>query len=349
MRTGEAPRGWFVFLLLGIIIALFFSVAGGILLGSADLTFGTVVDVVKMKVFGIQSQTLKRSAVSIVWELRLPRVLLAIAAGGGLAVAGVAMQAVTQNVLADPYILGASSGASASVAFAYVLGGAFFTSSAGISVFAFAGAIVSLLLVYSIGMVGGAGSGSRLVLSGMAVSVILSAATQFFISVAPDATTVRSIMAWTMGSLSGARWNNLAIPFFGALLGSAFFMFTARAYNLLSQGDETATSLGVNVNRIKRLTIVVVSFVTGVVVAAGGTIGFVGFVVPHIVRNLIGSDHRRVFPLSFFVGSLFLVWMDVLARTLLAPKELAVGIFTAFCGGPFFVWLLFRKNKYGRI
>lgn len=346
---GEASRGRFVLLLLGVVLALLLSIAGGILLGSADLTFGTVVDVVKLRLFGIESQTLKRSAISIVWELRLPRVLLAIAAGGGLAVAGVAMQAVTQNVLADPYILGASSGASAAVAFAYVLGGAFFTSSTGISLFAFAGAILSLLLVYSIGMVGSAGSGSRLVLSGMAVSVILSAMTQFFISIAPDATTVRSFMAWTMGSLSSARWNNLAIPFWGSILGSAFFILTARAYNLLSQGDETAASLGVNVNRVKRLTIIVVSFMTGVVVAAGGTIGFVGFVIPHIVRSLVGSDHRRVFPLSFVVGSLFLMWMDVLARTLLAPKELAVGIFTAFCGGPFFVWLLYRKNKYGRM
>lgn len=350
MAGVKGRSGWaFVLVLLGMVAAILASIAGGILFGSADLTFGTVLQVVKLKLLGMESAGLKRSAISIVWELRFPRVLLALAAGGGLAVAGAAMQAVTQNVLADPYILGASSGASAAVALAFVIGGSIAVSSSIISVFAFGGAMLSLLLVYSVGMTGSAGSGSRLVLSGMAVSVILTAATQFFISVAPDTYTVRNITSWTMGSLASARWNNIAIPFFGSITGSSFFMLMARAYNLLSQGDETATSLGVNVKQIKKLTIIVVSLVTGVVVAAGGVIGFIGFIVPHIVRILAGSDHRRVFPLSFCAGSLFLLWMDVLARTLMAPEELAVGIFTAFCGGPFFVWLLYRKNKYGRM
>lgn len=348
IKGNERPKWVFWLLLLGIITALLFSIAGGALLGSADLTFGTVIDVIKFKLFGIESETVTRSAVSIVWELRIPRALLAIAAGGGLAVAGAAMQSVTQNVLADPYILGASGGASAAVAFAFILGNSVVTSTTGISAFAFAGSVLALLLVYSVGMIGSTRSGSRLVLSGMAISVILNAATQFFMSIAPDTYTVRNITAWTMGSLASARWNNIAIPFVGALLGSAFFMFTARDYNLLSQGDETATSLGVNVKRVKRCTIIAVAFITGVVVAAGGVIGFVGFIVPHIVRSLVGADHRRVFPLSFVFGSLFLVWMDILARTAFAPKELPVGIFTAFCGGPFFIWLLYEKNKQGR-
>lgn len=349
MKNVQMPKWQFRLYLLGILVTLLLSVAGGALLGSADLTWRTVIDVIRFKLFNKESVTVTRSAISIVWELRLPRSLLAIAAGGGLAVAGAAMQAITQNVLADPYILGAAGGASAAVAFAYVLGGAWATSTMGISAFAFAGSIVALLLVYSVGMLGSASSGSRLVLSGMAVSVILTAATQFFISIARDTYTVRNITAWTMGSLSSARWFNLAFPFFGSLIGSVFFMFTARNYNLLSQGDETAISLGVNVNRVKRITIIVVSFITGVVVAAGGVIGFVGFIIPHIVRGLVGSDHRRVFPLSFVSGSFFLVWMDILSRTAFAPKELPVGIFTAFCGGPFFVWLLHKKNKQGRI
>ena len=274
---------------------------------------------------------------------------MAIAAGGGLAVAGAAMQAVTQNVMADPYILGASSGASAAVAFTFVIGGVFAQSSSVISVFAFAGAILALLLVYSVGMVGSAGSTSRLVLAGMAISVILTAATQFFVSIAPDAYTVRNITAWTMGSLSSARWTTIGFPSFGAIAGSLVFIYFGRAFNLLSQGDDTATSLGLNVKSIKRLTIIVTAFITGAVVSVGGVIGFIGFIIPHIVRILIGSDHRRVFPLSFLVGGLFLMWMDVLARTIIAPKELPVGIFTAFCGGPFFIWLLYRKNRYGKM
>lgn len=348
MKKFLAKRS-FMFMVIVSVVILLFSMLAGIIFGAADLSVDKVFDVISLKLFGIEQETLKRSQISIIWELRLPRVLLAIAAGGSLAVAGAAMQAVTQNVLADPYILGASGGASSAVAFCYFLGSAFYSSSAVISAFAFTGATIALIIVYTIGRVGSPGATSRLVLSGIAVSVILNALTQFFVSMSRDASTVRSIVAWTMGSLAGARWNNIAFPFFGSILGSSFFMFTARAYNLMSQGDETAISLGINVPVIKRLTILVVAFITGVIVAAGGIIGFVGFVIPHIIRILAGADHRRLFPLSFLIGSVFLLWMDILARTLMAPREMSVGIFTAFFGGPFFVYLLYRQNKYGRI
>ena len=344
----QKPRAS-VALFIFVPVALVLSVMAGILLGSADLDVQTVFRVIGFKLGLQDAENLKRSAISIVWELRLPRVLLAAAAGGGLAVAGAAMQAVTQNVLADPYILGASGGASSAVALCFVLGGPIFTSGTSISASAFLGAMLSLLLVYSIGRVGSAGSGSRLVLAGMAVGMVLMAITQFLLSVAKDAYTVRNIIAWTMGSLASARWNTLAFPFFGSIIGSMYFVLNARAYNILSQGDETAAGLGVDVAKLKRVTIAVVSLITGVVVAAGGVIGFVGFIIPHIVRAMVGADHRRVFPLSFLMGGLFLTWMDILARTLFAPKELAVGMFAAFFGGPFFVWLLYRKNKYGRI
>lgn len=343
-------KEWYIPVLLVVLFAaLVVSIIAGIFLGSADLTARTVIDVLQSKLLGIENNDLKRSAISIVWELRLPRVLLAIAAGGGLAVSGTAMQAVTQNVMADPYILGASGGASAAVACTFVIGGAIGASNACVSIFAFAGAMLALLMVYSVGMVGSAGSSNRLVLAGMAVSVILSAATQFFISIAPDAYTVRNITAWTMGSLSNARWTNIAFPCISAVVGSIFFVYTARAYNLLSQGDEAAISLGLNVKVLKRLTILVVSFITGAIVAAGGVIGFIGFIIPHVVRIFIGSDHRKVFPFAFLIGGLFLMWMDVLARTVISPKELPVGVFTAFCGGPFFIWLLYRKNRYGKM
>ena len=348
-NNSDRPAWLMPVLMISLMVMVVISIIMGIFLGSADLDAKTVIDVLRYKIFGTENPDLKRSAISIVWELRLPRVLLAIAAGGGLAVAGAAMQAVTQNVMADPYILGASSGASAAVAFTFVIGGVFAQSSSVISVFAFAGAILALLLVYSVGMVGSAGSTSRLVLAGMAISVILTAATQFFVSIAPDAYTVRNITAWTMGSLSSARWTTIGFPSFGAIAGSLVFIYFGRAFNLLSQGDDTATSLGLNVKSIKRLTIIVTAFITGAVVSVGGVIGFIGFIIPHIVRILIGSDHRRVFPLSFLVGGLFLMWMDVLARTIIAPKELPVGIFTAFCGGPFFIWLLYRKNRYGKM
>lgn len=336
-------------LIVSLLAAIAVSIIVGIFLGSADLDAKTVIDVLRHQIFGLDGVELKRSAVSIVWELRFPRMLLAIAAGSGLAIAGAAMQAVTQNIMADPYILGASSGASAAVAFTFVMGGGLAQSGSVISVFAFAGAMLALLLVYTVGMIGRAGSASRLVLAGMAISVILTAATHFFVSIAPDAYTVRNIMAWTMGSLAGARWTTIGFPCAAVMIGSLIFIYFSRAFNLLSQGDETAMSLGLNVKSIKRLTIVLTAFITGAVVAVGGVIGFVGFIIPHIVRILIGSDHRKVFPLSCLLGGLFLMWMDVLARTAIAPKELPVGIFTAFCGGPFFIWLLYRKNRYGKV
>ena len=349
-RNGtRRPAGRSAVLLLILLGCVFISIPAGILLGSADLTPGTVWAVLKMKIFGIESPAIARSAVSIVWELRFPRVLMAFAAGGGLAVAGAAMQAVTQNVMADPYILGASGGASAAVALTFVLGGVFSRSGAVMSTMAFAGAMLSLLLVYAIGMAGSAGSAGRLVLSGMAVSVIMTAVTQFFISIAPDAYTVRNITAWTMGSLAAARWDTIAFPCAASAAGTLACLLMARAYDLLSQGDETAVSLGVDVKRIKRCTIIAVSVITGAVVSVAGVIGFIGFIIPHVIRLLLGADHRRVFPFSFLGGGLFLIWMDVLARTVIAPKELPVGIFTAFCGGPFFIWLLYRKNRYGNL
>lgn len=343
-KEEEKAKSHVVLFVALIITLLLISIAAGLLLGSTNITLSTVWDTIKLKVFGIENGNLKKSYVTIIWELRFPRVLLAIAAGGGLAVAGAAMQALTQNILADPYILGASSGASAMVAFAYFLGGNILYSKFGIPVMAFLGAVVSLAFVYAIGMVGRAGSSSRLVLAGMSVSVILNAVTQFFISINANANNTRSLMSWMMGSLAGTRWDNLAVPFWGSIIGSLFFMFTARAFNLLSLGDDTATNLGINVNEFKKITIIVVSFITGIIVSAGGLIGFVGFIIPHIVRFIAGADYRKLFPLSYLTGGLFLLWMDILARTVLAPQEMAIGIFTAFCGGPFFVWLLYRKN-----
>ena len=231
-NNSDRPAWLMPVLIISLMVMIVVSIIIGIFLGSADLDAKTVIDVLRYKIFGTENSDLKRSAISIVWELRLPRVLLAIAAGGGLAVAGAAMQAVTQNVMADPYILGASSGASAAVAFTFVIGGVFAQSGSVISVFAFAGAILALLLVYSVGMVGNAGSTSRLVLAGMAISVILTAATQFFVSIAPDAYTVRNITAWTMGSLSSARWTTIGFPSFGAIAGSLVFIYFGRAFNL---------------------------------------------------------------------------------------------------------------------
>ncbi len=336
------PFGFWIFFVLLLIIVS--TLAGGVF-GSADIAFEDIFKVFKLKLFGIQDESLQISSVFIVWNLRIPRAILALVAGGGLAICGAGMQSITQNVLANPYLLGISSGASAAVSFSLFLGITNSSSTWSIPFVAFLGAMFSLLLVYRIGIAGRAGSSTRLILAGIAISVVLGAFSQLFIMITPSDRVLRSFMSWTMGSLAGARWNNLLIPVVGSIVGSLIFIFYSRAFNVISLGDETAISLGVNTNKIKKLTTVLTAFITGITVASCGIIGFVGFIIPHIVRLLIGPDHRKLFPLSFLVGGLYLLWIDIIARVVMAPQELPIGIFTALCGGPFFIWLLKKQIK----
>lgn len=325
------------FLILSILIAVFF--------GSANLNIRTAIDVLKFKLFKINTPSLKKSAISIIWDLRMPRVLLAVAIGGALAVSGAAMQSITQNVLSDPYILGVSSGALLFVSLTYFLGGKFLTTPFLIPCMAFIGAIFSLVLIYKIGKVGKGGSMSRLILTGMAISITLNAVSSFFMFITPHETRMRSLFAWTLGGLSSARWDHILILFLAPILGSLFFYRYARAYDLMSLGDETAIGLGVNVKKIRKQTILTIAFVCGISVAGGGLIGLVGFIIPHIVRHFTGTNHRILLPITFLSGSIFLLWMDVLSRTLMAPEEVPIGLFTAICGGPFFIWILRKEDK----
>lgn len=341
-KNGWAYASWGLIAVAVLLLAV--SIAAGTIFGSARLTLHQVLTVIRFKLTNVQPADFYLPHVYIVWDLRVPRTLLALAAGGALAVSGAAMQAITQNVLADPYILGISSGASAAVSFVLFIGGAWTFSAYAIPVFAFCGAILSLLLVYKIGNVGSS-SNTRLVLAGIAVSFAFHALTQFFITAMPENANLRLLLSWMMGSLAGARWNNIALPCTGSVIGAVFFCIIARAFNLISLGDETALSLGINIKRIKRMAAVCVAFITGLIVASSGIIGFVGFIIPHIIRLIAGADHRRLFPLSFLCGGLFLIWMDILARTAFAPQEVPIGIFTALCGSPFFIWLLSRQNK----
>lgn len=326
-----------VILLLSMLIALFF--------GSANLNINVVIDVLKYKIFNMDSEALKSSAISIIWELRVPRVLLAVAIGGSLAVAGSAMQSITQNVLADPYILGVSSGALLFVSLSYFIGGIFIITPIVIPLMAFIGSLFSLFLIYTVGKVGNGGSMSRLILTGMAISITLTAISNFLIFVTPHETRIRSLFSWTLGGLSSARWDNILILFLCPVLGSLFFYKYSRAYDLMSLGDETAISLGVDVKKVRKKTIIAIAFVCGVAVAGGGLIGLVGFIIPHIVRHFIGTNHKSLLPLAFLTGAIFLLWMDVFARTLMAPEEVPIGLFTAVCGGPFFVWILRKEDK----
>lgn len=284
----------------------------------------------------------------IVWQLRLPRVLLAAVVGGGLAVVGVAMQALVRNPLAEPYILGVSGGASAGVSLFY-LGWlpAALAGTLSIGLAAFLGALGTMLLVYLVARDGTRVSTARLLLAGVAMQALLGSVVAFVIFASPQPQKLQTLMFLLLGSFSGTSWQTLALPVAVTLAGTGTLLALARPMDALLTGEEPAQSLGVPVEALKRTLIGLTAVMTGVLVAASGIIGFVGLIIPHAVRFVAGVSHRRLLPLAFAAGAVFLVWADLAARTLLAGQELPVGVLTAICGVPFFLILLRRAGPRG--
>lgn len=336
-------RGFVLVILLGIGLVLL-SIVLSSFLGSADLGWSTTVRVLKWKLFGIPDPQIGNNETAIIWNLRIPRAILAVFIGGGLAISGCAMQATTQNILAEPYMLGVSSGALAGVTLGFFLKLPWMSSQFGVGLMAFLGAVFSMSLVYHLSGVGKKSNNTRLILCGMAISILFGALSNFFIIATPDSNTIRAILSWMMGSLSGGRWNNLLLPVVAIGSMSIWFFLKARDFDMISLGDETALSLGTDVQKLKKGSVVIVSLIAGVSVASCGLIGLVGFIIPHTLRLLLDGKHIRLLPLCFVYGGLYLVWMDIFARIVLAPSELPIGIVTALCGAPFFTWVLVRKK-----
>jgi iron complex transport system permease protein len=278
----------------------------------------------------------------IVWEFRVPRVLLAALAGAGLSVAGVVLQAVVGNPLADPYVLGVSSGAALGAAVA-LTAGVGIAGTLGVSGLAFAGAVAAVVIVFALGQHRGRLAPLRLVLAGVAVSYVLTAATSF-VQIQATPNELRSVMFWLMGSVAGARWPQLQVVSVVVLGATAGLTLFGRQLNALVAGDETAISLGVDVHRLRIVLLGLASLLTGAVIAVAGGVGFVGLMIPHLVRLAVGADHRRVLPLAALTGATYLVLVDLLSRSVDRPNELPLGIFTAAFGAPLFVWLL-RRNR----
>ncbi|WP_407701278.1 FecCD family ABC transporter permease [Tumebacillus algifaecis] len=281
----------------------------------------------------------------IIWEIRFPRVILAAVAGAGLALAGAVIQALLRNSLADPYILGVSSGSSVMAVMVIIFGALPMFGQYALSIAAFLGALVSMIVVYMLANVSGIITTSRLLLSGIAISMVLSSITSFIVMMAPREQGIRDAMFWMMGSFSGAKWEYVIIPGCAVFVGFIFLLFQYRGLNALLMGEEAAKTLGINTNSLRKVLLIVASLLTGVIVAVCGSIGFIGLMIPHIARFLVGSDHRRVLPVSVLLGVLLAIWGDVLARLVLAPEEVPIGVVTSICGGPFFIWLL-RRNSY---
>lgn len=288
------------------------------------------------------------SADSIVWSIRFPRILLGMAVGAGLSLCGVAMQATVQNPLAEPYILGISSGASLFATFSIFLGlGSFslFHISA-VSFWAFLGALASSAAVLFLASAGSKITSAKLILSGSIINALCNAFSNFIITVAADAEGMMTLKFWTMGSLARANWDNIAAPIVLVILLWILFQLTFRPLNVLLMGDEAAITLGVNLGFYRKLFLASSSLITGVLVASCGVISFVGLIVPHIVRAIMGADHRRLTPVSALGGALFVLWADALARTLLPNTELPIGILTSVVGAPVFVYILLGKSYH---
>ena len=327
-------------LFIGLCATFLLTLCFGAMKISPGHTFGVLLQKIFHKT---PSDSLLPSAaeMNIIWQIRLPRVILGLITGAGLALCGAVMQATVQNPMAEPYILGISSGASLGATFSIFIGFGLSTSLG-----AFLGSIAATVCVLLLANHGGRMTSVKLVLSGMVVNALFSAISNFIISLAGDSEGTMSIKFWTMGSLTKANWSNIWLPLVITGLCIVFFLTQYRVLNTMLTGDEAAITLGINLTFYRRLYMIVLALLTGVLVSSCGIIGFVGLIIPHLVRSMTGSDHRRLLPASIITGAIFLAWADAFARILIPNAELPIGILTALVGAPFFVVILVKRG-YG--
>lgn len=320
------------------------STAIAMTIGPSSLNPGDVIGSIAARLSGNESG-LSRIQEGIIWDLRLPRSLVAALAGAGLAVCGVILQSLLRNPLADPYILGISSGASTGAVLIVVLGvgaGAF-----GLASGAFLGAVAAfafvLLLAYAAG-----GSMDRVILAGVAATQLFSATTSFIVYTAADAEQTRGVLFWLLGSLANIRWIDVVLCATVVVVGLVLCLAHTTSLDAFTFGQEAAAALGVNVTRTRLLLFTVTALVAATIVSSAGAIGFVGLVLPHAARAVVGVRHRLLLPTAALMGAILLVWIDAGARTLIAPQELPIGVATALIGVPAFVILLLRQGRSAR-
>lgn len=331
----------------GLTAALLLAMVAGVGIGSVPIAPDDAVRVIARHTVGWPRQLgWSPSVDAIVWEVRLPRVLLGACVGAGLAVCGMALQAMVRNVLAEPYVLGISSGASCGAAAAILFGVGVGLGEHSLQTMAFLGALVASALVYGIARSGGRLTSMKLLLSGVAVGYALNALTGFLVFASGNAEGSRSVMFWLLGSLSLAGWGTpLAAVLVVTLVTVGLLAAQGRRLDLLAIGDETAGALGVSPGRLRAGLLLLVSLCIGVLVAASGSIGFVGLIVPHVARRCVGARHGRLAPVAALMGALLLVLADLVARTILQPQEIPLGILTALLGAPFLLILIRRLRE----
>lgn len=327
----------------GLILVLLITFPLAVGIGPVGIGPGTVAEIVGHHLFGLPATpTWAGMPDTIVWLVRLPRVLLGVAVGAGLGITGVALQALVRNVLADPYVLGVSSGASTGAAATILFGVGGGMGAASLTGSAFIGATVATTLLFVLAKVGGRITSIRLLLAGVTTGYVLSAATSFLIFASDEPDGARAVLFWLLGSLAQAQWSAITVAVVVVAVTLLVLVLWARRFDALAIGDDSARTLGVAPDRFRAVSLGLVSLCVGAVVAVAGGIGFVGLVVPHLARLCVGGAHRRVFPIAALLGAIFLTWADVFARIAFAPRELPLGIVTAVVGAPFLIVLVRR-------
>ena len=326
-----------VCLLCAIPVVFFFS----IFVGTANISIPDAAAILWKSVFSSKIENIRKSSITIVLNLRVPRIILALCAGAALGASGTVLQCLFRNPMADPYVMGISSGAAFGVSVGVVSG---LTSPLLLQVSSFGGALASVFLVLFLARVAG-GSGNSLVilLAGIAVSLFFSALMSLIMYLNHE--QAEKIMFWTFGSISGSSWRKLATVIWLILPGVIVLAGQWKRLNLLSQGDEAARSLGINPEKTRIFLLILVSVIVAATVSVTGIIGFVGLMVPHAMRMIVGPNHKHLLPLSAMGGAIFLVLADCLARTLLAPAEIPVGIVTSLIGAPYLLIVLIFRRK----
>jgi iron complex transport system permease protein len=327
-----------------VVLAASLTIAIGV--GAVSIPPSTVWGILANKAApGIVDPTWSHGRDAIVWDIRFPRALLAAMVGAGLALVGASLQAVTRNPLADPHLLGISSGGAFGAILALLHTG-LFLGLLTVPLLAFLGALAATVVVLGVVRVADATSADRLVLAGVAVSFIIMALANVLIFLG-DPRATHTVVFWMLGGLGLAQWSQLVYPLVILIVCGTWLWVCASRLNAMTIGDETASTLGIAVDRFRLQVFVIGAMITGVMVAFSGIIGFVGLMVPHIARMIVGGDYRRLLPFSALIGAIFLLWADIIARTIMAPEDMPIGIVTGLVGGMFFVWLLRRSVRIG--
>ncbi|MEI5989865.1 fecD [Enterococcus termitis] len=350
IKIKAKTQQYYPLILIFLVALIFLSIVYSLINGQANISIEDIGQILLTKVSGGRLGSLdgitSNSAVNIIWFVRTPRVILAVFVGMGLAITGAVMQAVVQNPLADPYILGISSGASLGATFAILVGfgtGSIF-SQFGLAFGAFVGAMAAAFGVLVLSGIGGRMTSVKLVLSGSVIGALCSSVSSFIVYLANNAEGMKTVTFWAMGSLASASWNKLGVLSVVVVLITSFFLFQHRILNVMLLGDEAAITLGVPLAKYRQLYLLLAALLTGVIVAYSGMIGFVGLIIPHIVRGLIGSDHKRLLPIVALSGALFMIWADVLSRIMIPNVELPIGIITSVIGAPLFIYIIVKKG-----